>query len=254
MTRRARLVVFLCLSLLAPLAERAPALAEEEVVRIGVRLDCPPLSFINRKDQCVGFDADLARALCAELRLSCEISAHPFAELLPMLERGELDAVMAGLHITPERERFAAFSKPSYHSLFIYIGSPDIEETGFAGKRIGARKDSLEAEYVQRRWGSTAVPVIADRKTLLAGLRDGSIDIVLMDGLPGYAFLLSEAGRNLDVIGNAVPPSELEESARIAVHKKNSALRDKLDEALDNIRRNGEYDKISRIYFNYAIY
>lgn len=246
-------VVFLFLSLLAPFMERAPAFAEE-TVRIGVRRDCPPLSFINRKDQCVGFDVDLARALCAELRLSCEISAYPFAELLPMLERGELDAVMAGLHVTPERERFAAFTKPYYHSQFIYIGHHGIDETAFAGKRIGARRDSLEAEYVQRRWGGTAVPVIAERKTLLAGLQDGSIDIVLMDGLPGYAFLLSEAGKNFDVIGNAVPPSELAESARIAVRRQDSALRDRLDEALDNIRRNGEYDKISRIYFDYAIY
>lgn len=250
MPRLIRLVFFLCLLSLAVL----PSARAEGVIRVGVCQDCPPLSFVNRKDQCVGFEPDLARALCAELRLSCEITAHPYMELLPMLKRGELDIVMAGLHVTPERERCAAFTKPYYHSLFIYIGLPACNGTAFEGKRIGAREDSLEAEYVKRKWSKTAIPVIADRKTLLEGLRDGSIDVLLMDGLPGYAFLLSEAGKNFDVIGNAVPPSELEENARIAVQRRNTTLRDRLNEAIDAIRLNGEYDKISRIYFEYAIY
>lgn len=250
MPRLIRLVFFLCLLSFAVL----PSARAEEVIRIGVCHDCPPLSFVNRKDQCVGFEPDLARALCAELRLSCEITAHPFADLLPMLRRGELDVVIAGLHTTPEHERFAAFTKPYYHSLFIYIGPPACNATAFEGKRIGAKAGSLEAEYVKQKWGKTATPVIASRKTLLDGLCDGSIDVLLTDGLPGYAFLLSEAGKDFDVIGDALPPSELEENARIAVHRKNTALRDRLNEALDTLLLNGEYDKLSRMYFEYAIY
>lgn len=250
MPRLICLVFLLCLPALADL----PSARAEEVIRIGVSYDCPPFSFVNKKDQCVGFEPDIARALCAELGLSCEITAHPFTELLPMLQRGELDAVMAGLRATPERRRFAAFSKPYYHSLFIYIGRPMSNATSFAGKRIGAKTDSIAAEYVKRKWGDTASLVISDRKTLLADLDKGAIDVLLVDGLPGYAFLLSEAGQDFDVIGSAVPPSELEENARIAVRKNNTSLRDRLNDALDAIRLNGEYDRISRIYFDYAIY
>jgi polar amino acid transport system substrate-binding protein len=93
----------------------SPALArirQQGAVRIGMTGDQPPLSMRSKKGAIIGFDADLARAIASGMSVKLEVVTKPFAELLPALEAGEIDLVISGMTITPERNMRAAFVGP----------------------------------------------------------------------------------------------------------------------------------------------
>ncbi len=66
--------------------------------------DFPPFNFIDRKKRLTGFHIDLARAICDELDMlaKCQIQALPWDELDEAMEKGEGDAIIAGLAVSAE--------------------------------------------------------------------------------------------------------------------------------------------------------
>jgi len=74
-------------------------------VRILTSVDFPPFNFADQTGRLAGFNVDLAREICAELKIEakCQIQALPFGELEKALEGGAGEAVMAGIAATPER-------------------------------------------------------------------------------------------------------------------------------------------------------
>ncbi len=88
---------------------------EAGVLRVGVNPDFRPFSFENDAGERVGVDIELARALSEALGVELEADApEAFADLLPMLEAGELDVVIAGMSITFERAMRVDFSEPYF--------------------------------------------------------------------------------------------------------------------------------------------
>jgi ABC-type amino acid transport substrate-binding protein len=120
-----RLVTILALSvavLLGGLASAADSsstlsrIVEKKEVRVGMSGSQPPFVMKDKSGEMMGFEVDLAKALAAAMDVKLKIVAKPFAELLPALERGEVDMVMSGLTITPERSLKFAFAGPYYVS------------------------------------------------------------------------------------------------------------------------------------------
>jgi polar amino acid transport system substrate-binding protein len=101
------------------LGSRSPALdriQKSGQLRIGMTGDYPPLNMIDRTDQNIGLEPDLARALAITLGVELVIVNKPFAELIPALENGEVDAVMSGMTMTPQRNMSVAFAGPYFVS------------------------------------------------------------------------------------------------------------------------------------------
>ena len=67
-----------------PTAEEADA--DEPTKRVVVRFltegDYPPFNFYDEDGILVGFNVDLARAICMELNTACDIKVRPWGELL----------------------------------------------------------------------------------------------------------------------------------------------------------------------------
>lgn len=89
---------------------------ESGELRVGMVGDYPPLGVVDRDDELIGLEPDLARALAATLGVELRTLQMPFAELIPALEAGELDVVMAGMTMTPERNMRVAFAGPYFVS------------------------------------------------------------------------------------------------------------------------------------------
>ena len=81
-------------------------------LRVGTTGDFPPLTMKDRDGQLIGFEIDLVRALASSMELKVRFVVIPFAELIPSLERGEVDLAIAGMTITPERNARVAFAGP----------------------------------------------------------------------------------------------------------------------------------------------
>ena len=75
-----------------------------ETIRFATEASYPPFESIDANNQIVGFDVDLAQALCKEIDATCTFSNQAFDSLIPSLKFRRVEAVMAGMDITPERE------------------------------------------------------------------------------------------------------------------------------------------------------
>lgn len=97
----------------APRLDRVLASGE---LRVGLSGGQPPLNMVSKSGEIVGLEVDLVRALTESMDLELRLVTMPFAELLPALERGDVDMVISGLTITAERNARVAFVGPYFIS------------------------------------------------------------------------------------------------------------------------------------------
>src|SRR3954463_1159776 len=81
-------------------------------VRIATEGAFKPWNFHEPGGKLVGFEIDLYQDLCRRMKVECEIFAQSFDGMIPALNAGKFDAIMAGMSVTPKREEAIAFSIP----------------------------------------------------------------------------------------------------------------------------------------------
>jgi polar amino acid transport system substrate-binding protein len=86
------------------------------VIRFLTDSDFPPFNFYDEDGVLVGFNVDLARAICLELGTSCDIKPRPWEELFAGLKRGEADAVIAAHKVTGAALKDVDFTDRYFHT------------------------------------------------------------------------------------------------------------------------------------------
>jgi polar amino acid transport system substrate-binding protein len=95
-------------------SSRLDDIAGSGVLRVGTAADMPPLNMLDKSGVPMGLDIDLAGAMAAAMGVELSLVVKPFPELLPALQAGDVDMVISGMTITPERNMNVAFAGP-YH-------------------------------------------------------------------------------------------------------------------------------------------
>jgi polar amino acid transport system substrate-binding protein len=81
-------------------------------LRVGTSGNQPPLTATTKAGKIIGFDADIAAALAKAMGVKLTLVPMEFAELIPSLAHGDVDMVLSGLTMTPERNLHVAFVGP----------------------------------------------------------------------------------------------------------------------------------------------
>ncbi len=246
-------LAFLALLGFAGSVQAAPAL------RVAVDAPYLPFAFYSEKGELEGFDVEIVRALCAEMKVDCTLTAVPFDSILSGVEDGSIDIGIAGMAPIEERKKRVLFTDRYFRSHSIFIekhGTISALTAGnLKGKRLGAQSGTIQETYLRNTYGDIAEIVTYETTPEgFAAVKEGKVDLLFSDGLPGYAWLKTDDGEGFETIGDPVHSDIVMDSACIAVHKDNTQLRDALNEAIQAIRRNGEYDKINRKYFDFNVY
>ncbi len=100
----------------SPTPTRLQRVLDSGELRIGLSGDQPPLNMVNKKGELIGLEVDLMNALTRSMGLNANFVVKPFSDLLPALERGDVDLVISGMTITPERNARFAFAGPYFIS------------------------------------------------------------------------------------------------------------------------------------------
>jgi ABC-type amino acid transport substrate-binding protein len=163
-------------------------IVEDGVLRVGMSLEQPPFNVRSGDGASIGYDVDLARALAEAMQVELEIVKIPFADLLPALRKGRVDAVISGLTITPERSRSVSFVGPYTLSGKSILTTQRIkavvkEPTDFnsAEIRIVALKDSTSAAYVQKKLPDALFDAIDNYNEGIEMLLTGKVDALVAD-------------------------------------------------------------------------
>jgi polar amino acid transport system substrate-binding protein len=227
--------------LLAVLLAISCANALAEGIKVGVSADYPPLIY-KQDGRIVGIEADNAKAVGDVLGQEMHLVEMPFEELIPALQAGKIDVIMAGLSITPERGKQVTFTEP-----YMEIGQMAIMSTQKAGQfsqpwsiyqegvRIGVEPGTTGAAFAKEELKDAVVSFYANSAEAFAGLRADKIDLYIHDAPTSWQ--LATSSNNSDLISLYKPLTN--EQLAWAVRKDDPALAEALNSALRTLKNNG---------------
>lgn len=202
----------------------------------------PPYEF-REGGKIVGIDVDLMKAVARKTGRELVVEDMSFDSVIAAVQAGKADVAASGITVTDERKRQVGFSHPYVTAQQVVIVPKDSEIRGSAdlkGKRIGVQHGTTGDLYVTKNIreperfpnGSLAV----------AALDAGKLDAVVLDGEPSKVHVALH--ENLVILDE---PLTTEEYA-IAVNRKNTALLEEINAVIDELRENGELEKIKAKY------
>jgi polar amino acid transport system substrate-binding protein len=229
-----------------------PAAAQDKLT-IGTEAAYAPFAWVLPSGELTGFDIDIAKALCAEMGVECEIVNQSFDGLIPALNAGKIDAIIASMFITPERLEAIDFAGPYYSVPAIFIAPKDagieVSPEGLAGKFVGVQRGTTMANYVETNFPDARVQMYDTLEAANLDLASGRVDLVFADSAVVNEFLKSPDGANFAQVGEPVYDAEiLGTGAGIGVRKGDTELKAKFDAALAAIIASGEYKAINDKY------
>ncbi|SCK09524.1 transporter substrate-binding domain-containing protein [Vogesella sp. LIG4] len=224
-------------------------------IRWGVDGGYPPFDVLSPSGEITGFDPDIAKAVCAELKARCVFVKQPFDSMIAALNANKYDAIIASLNITPEREKEVAFTDKYYASAPQLVARKGSKQ-GLTGKTVGVQSGSIHEALAKKLWGSKGVKITtyANQDNVYLDLASGRIDAALQDNIQAAtSFLNTEHGKNFAFLGPKLGDGGSTPVA-IALRKNDSELKAAINHALAAIRANGQYEKIRKQYFSFDIY
>ncbi|GAD80166.1 ABC transporter substrate-binding protein [Vibrio ezurae] len=230
-------------------------------VRLASDFTYAPFNYKNADGKPVGFDIEIAEALCTEAKLDCTWVSQSWDSLIPSLLARKSDVIMASMRITAERKKHVLFTNKYYQTPARFVAKTDsnisIDEQGLKGKTIGVQQGTIHDRYVTEKFGKIAtIKRYSGQDEVYLDMQNGRLDVTFgnADQLL-LAFLDKEAGKGFEFKGKAVTDKAyIGEGTALALRKQDKALAEKFNKAIAAIRANGTYDKIASKYFNFDIY
>jgi polar amino acid transport system substrate-binding protein len=233
----------------------AAATAHAETVKVGVAAEpYPPYSSKDASGTWVGWEIDLYKAVCAQEGLDCQLVEVAWDGIIPALQEKKIDVIWSSMTINDKRKEVIDFTQFYYDAPTVEIGAKsDDTKIDFAnpdsvkGKIFGVQTSTIHADFVQKYFGSAAEVKLYDTlDNALADLKAGRIDYV-QEGRTSLAPFLAA---NPDFEEKATCPQDplLGYGVGGGVRKEDTALKDKLNNALSELAKNGELVKITDKY------
>jgi len=245
----------------APAASEGVEPTRRVVVRFLTEADFPPFNFYDEDGVLVGFNVDIARAICLELNTACDIKVRPWGELLLALKRGEADAVIAAHAVTPQALSAVDFTDRYFYTPGRFVGrlgGDPVEMTpeGLEGKRIGVAKNTAHEAYLRAFFRSSAIKAYENAELARDALIQDQVDFVFDDGISLIFWLHGTASKRCCEVkgGPYLEPEFFGDGIAIAVPKNDQQIKTLINGALAHLRASGRLDEIVERYFPVKVY
>ena len=147
---------------------------------VGTMGNMPPLNMTSKDGEIFGLEPDLARLLAEAMDVKVKFVTKPFNELLPALQNGQVDMVLSGMTITPERNRKVAFIGPYFISGKAFLTK--IKTIAYADEAEDANNPNTKIVALKGSTSQAFAEEYLDKTTLLTtGTYDEAVDMVLQD-------------------------------------------------------------------------
>ncbi|WP_118778871.1 lysine/arginine/ornithine ABC transporter substrate-binding protein [Haemophilus influenzae] len=202
----------------------------------------PPFETTNEKGEIIGFDVDVANAICQEIQATCKFKSETFDSLIPSLKAKRFDAAISAIDITDARAKQVLFSDAYYDSSASYValkGKATLE----SAKNIGVQNGTTFQQYTVAETKQYSPKSYVSLQNAILDLKSGRIDIILGDTAVLSDMISKEP--EIQFVGEKVTNKKyFGNGLGIAMHKSNKDLAAQLNKGLAAIKANGEYQKI----------
>lgn len=231
----------------------ATAARAQDTIKIATEGAYPPFNAKDASGELIGFDVEVAKALCEEMKVQCEIVAQDWDGIIPGLVAKKYDAIIASMSITDERKEKVDFTDRYYSNYLRMVAKKDSgisSAEDLKGKTVGAQRATVAATWAEDNLGRGSTVKLYDTQTAAySDLEAGRLDALVSDVYPAHDWLKDKT--DYEFVGDRI---DIDDVIGIAVRKGEDDLREKFNAALKAIRENGTYAKINEKYFPFDIY
>ena len=254
------LLPLVLLLLMIPLSSCGKSVADRDILTNakatntiiwGVKADTRLFGLMNIKTGKIeGFDVDMAKAITKQIlgkKGNAQLVQVTSDTRVPMIKGGNLDAVIATMTITPERQKILDFSDVYFNagqSLLVKKGSPikSVKDLKKGTKVIGVQ-GSNSVDNVKKAAPDTTVLQLADSAQAFTALKSGQGDALTTDN--GILYGMSEQDKNYIVTGGTFT----KEPYGIAINKGQKPFVKAVNKAIKQLKQNGTYAKLIKKWF-----
>ncbi len=216
--------------------------AQAKDITFAMEPSYPPFELTNEKGEIIGFDVDVANAICKEIQATCHFKSQAFDALIPSLKAKRFDAAISAIDITEARAKQVSFSDPYYDSSASFIGVKGKADLA-AAKNVGVQNGTTYQQYVVAEAKQYTPKSYASLQDAILDLKNGRIDVIFGDTAVLADILTKQA--DLAFVGDKVDNKKyFGNGLGIAVNKGSKELLADLNKGLATIKANGEYQKI----------
>ncbi|MEZ5926146.1 MAG: transporter substrate-binding domain-containing protein [Hyphomicrobiaceae bacterium] len=244
-----------------PQGPPAGELGARSVIRFLTDSDYPPFNYLDEDGTLTGFNVDVARSICLELEVSCDIQTGEWDSLLGRLSRGETDAVIASLSASARALAEADFSESYYATPARFAvrkdwPEPDITPETLESQRIAVIAGTSHEAYLKLFFRDSIIVPYETAEAAREALANSEVDALFGDAF-SLMFWLSGTSSNACCEFRGGPFADeryFGGGIGIAVRKGDQAMRLQLDKAIARLRKNGRLDELYLRYFPLRAY
>jgi polar amino acid transport system substrate-binding protein len=238
-----------------------PDLTRIAQIRFLTEVDYPPFNYAEPDGSLVGFNIDLARLICDELKVTCSIQMRRFDTLLDGLAENRGDAVMASIAVSPMTRARADFTDPYYRTPARFVARrdsaiDDVRPEQLEGKKVAVVAGTAHEAYLKALYTEVELHPYPTAEAARTALKAGEVDLLFGDGI-SLSFWLngSESAGCCAFRGGPFTESRyFGEGVGIAVRRGNDNLRLALNWALFKLWERGKFSDLWLRYFPISPY
>lgn len=224
-----------------------------DVITVGTNAEFPPFEYMNNDGEPDGFDMAVIKAIGEAEGFEVKIVNMEFKSLVASLSTGSLDAVIAGMTVTEDRQKSVDFSDSYYTAKQCIVVPTDSSITSLSdlnGKKIAVQEGTTgdllctpgeDNDIITD--DSTEVQRFKKGTDAIVSLNNGGVDAVVIDKNPAETFVANNEGKLKLIEDNTTT-----EQYAIAVGKGNTELLARINSGLEKIKANGTFDKLVSEY------
>ncbi len=248
-------------------------------VRIATEGAYAPWNFTDSSGALVGFELDLAKDLCKRMEVECTIVQQAWEGIIPALQSGKYDAIMAGMSITDKRKKVISFSRSYAATPGVFVvksdgpfgsfsagidkvtmDAVDSEEKmalakvkeAFAGKTIGVQIATTHADFLtQNIAGGVKIRTYDTQENLDLDLQSGRVDAALAAMSYWKPLLEKDQGKGLKMVGPGYTGGPFGAGVGAGIRQEDKQLADMFSAAINSAIKDGTISKLAIQWFGF---
>jgi polar amino acid transport system substrate-binding protein len=229
-------------------------LKNKQQVIVGLDNTFVPMGFSDKNGEIVGFDVDLAKEVFKRLNMNVKFQPIDWAMKETELNSGNIDAIWNGYSLSDERKKVVSYTKPYLANKQVIVTMKDSNiktKKDLKGKKLGIQQGSSALEAIEKQADfvnklDNKAPILYDTyDNAIRDLEVGRTDAIVSDENLVRYYISKKGDQKYKILQDNFG----EESYVVAFKKDNSKLKDKVDMTLNDVKKDGSFDKIYSKWF-----
>ena len=253
-SKKVKLAVLLILTAIFAVGSAAQSSQPEtEELIMGLDDTFAPMGFRDEKGELVGFDVDLANEVAERIGVTIKFQPIDWSMKETELNAGNIDLIWNGYTITAERQEKVAFTKPYLENsqIIVTLADSDINtKVDLAGKNVAVQAESSALDAINSE------PEVAEsfgelvefstNNEAFSDLESGRTDALVVDEVNARYFMKQVGEEKYKVLDEDFGDEEY----GIGLRKEDTELLKKINDAMDEMKKDGTYDAIYAKWFS----